>query len=207
MKTKIGVSLLIIFLIFSTACSWYYLFMERKKSTRLETDIRNGYQTGFRITEYYKAKNGDLVARNSVLELTKKELANGLAQDVLDKLNNLGINPKTVNNYSSTVMEHDTHIITRVHDSILYDTVHAECFNYSDKYNKINGCKVGEYQSINIYSVDSLLQVVYSTRYNPKSGKTKPRWFFWLPKKLDQVISSDNPSTKVVYSKTISIVK
>ena len=208
MKKNIIISLVIIFLVFSTAGSWYYLIKERQNTKRLQGDIRSGYSNVFKMLDSLRAKNGDLVYRNSVLELTNSEVVNHIDQTINDKLDNLGINPKFVTNYSETVLQHDTHITTLVHDSTIYDTVPAKCFNYTDKYNKIGGCIVGERADIEVSSRDSLTQVVYhGRRINRNTGKLKPAWFFWLPRQLEQVISSDNPSTKILYSKTISVSK
>lgn len=207
MKTKIAVSLLCIFLVFSTVSSWVLLSRERKKSSRLESNIRSGYESGFKIVDYYKAKNGQLVARNKVLEFSSQELRSGIASDVLEQLKNLGIKPKYVTNYSETVVKHEKQFITFLKDSIVFDTIKAKCFNYSDSFYTVNGCSFDSIQSISITSVDSLIQVVYKgPRYNSK-GKKMPGAFFWIPRRLYQVISSNNPDSKITYSKTISITK
>ncbi len=207
MKTKIGVGLLILFLLYVSFQSGYLLFMEKRKSHRLENDIQNGYQTGFKIVDYYKAKNGNLVARNSVLEYTSKELRNGIAQDVIAQLENLGIKPKFVTNYSQTVIQHDKEIIAKVHDSTIFDTVNVQTFKYVDKWYNIQGLKIGETQHLNISSTDSLVQVVYKGRRYSDKGKKLPAICFWVPRRLEQVISSNNPDSKIIFSKTITVVK
>ncbi len=194
-------------MLFVAGESGYLLFKERKKNSRLESNIKYGYQTGFNIVDYYKAKNGQLVARNAVLEYSSKELRNGIVDDVLKALENLGIKPKFVTNYSNTVIQHEKEILVPTHDSIIFDTIHAECFTYNDKFYNINGLKIGDRQQLKIASVDSLIQVTYrGKRYNRK-GVLVPGIFFWIPRRLEQVISSNNPNSKITYCKTISIVK
>jgi len=207
MKTKIEIGLLIMFLLFVAGESGWQLWKEKQKSSRLENDIHIGYESGFKIVDFYKAKNGQLVARNSVLEYSSKELRTGIAQDVIQQLDNLGIKPKNVTNYSQTVIQHDKEIIVPVHDSVIFDTIKAEYFKYCDKYYNIDGIKIGDKQHLKIESVDSIIQVVYKGgRYNMKGVKL-PGICFWVPRRLEQVISSSNPNSKISYSKTISVVK
>lgn len=180
---------------------------EKKHADTLQNNIRSGYEQGFKIIDTYRAKNGELVARNSVLEYSNKELMRGIAPDVIKELVNLGIKSKFVTNYSETVIQHEKEIVTKLRDSVIFDTVPVSCFNYSDRWYQVSGYSLGDTQHIKINSSDSLTQVIYKgSRYNRK-GKKQPGICFWLPRRLEQVITSNNPSSKIVYSKTISVTK
>jgi cell division protein FtsB len=207
LKFKIGMALVFCLAVFAAGFNFYLFTKEKARSTRLQSDIRWGYEQGFQIIDSLKAKNGQLVARNNVLELTSKELRSGIAQDVIRQLDNLGIKPKHVTNYSETVVRHEKEIVTRLRDSVIFDTVPVSCFNYSDHWYDVSGYSEGDQQHLKISSLDSLVQVIYrGQRYNFK-GKKRPGCFFWVPRRLEQVITSDNPSSKIIYSKTISISK
>lgn len=207
MKLKIGIILFCLLTTFVAVTNFVLLEREKRNSSRLENNIRNGYQTGFQIIDSYRTKNGQLAARNSVLELTSKELRNGIASDVIQHLANLGIKPKYVTNYSETVIQHEKEIVTKLRDSVIFDTIPVSCFNYSDRWYQVSGYSTGDTQHIKINSSDSLTQVIYKgSRYNRK-GKKQPSIFFWLPRRLEQVISSNNPSSRIIYSKTIQITK
>ena len=213
MKTKLIFLLILILLTGSLATCTVLFLKERQKSVKLESNIKYGYETGFKITEYYKAKNGQLVARNHVLELESKQFVDVISEDIKYKLNNLGINPRKVKYYSETAIETDKIITSKVRDSIVFkdstrvDTIHAELFNYQDEFYKISGIKIGNCQQLSISSCDSILQVVYKgARYNRKGNKI-PGIFFWIPRRMEQVITCKNPASKVTYSKTILITK
>lgn len=206
-KTKAFFTILILFLLFAAGRSGYLLFMERQKTSKLENNIRYGYETGFRIVDTYKAKNGQLVARNQALEMTKQMLTDGIAADVMEKLDNLGIKPSRVESFSETVIRHEKEILTSIRDTIIEDTVNAEVFHYRDPFYLVDGIRVGAKQRIRIESTDSLIQVVYrGSRYN-KKGKKVPGFCFWVPRRLEQVITSHNPSSSILYSKTIIVSK
>jgi len=207
LKIKIRIILFCLLATFAAVANFVLYSREKANSTRLESNIRWGYEQGFNIVDTYRAKNGQLVARNNVLELTSKELRNGIAQDVIAELSNLGIKPKYVTNFSETVIKHEKEIVAKLRDSVVFDTVPVSCFYYSDRWNEVSGYSMGDTQHIKISSVDSLIQVIYKgSRYNSK-GKKRPGIFFWLPRKLEQVVTSCNPSSKIVYSKTISVTK
>ena len=207
MKTKIVISLFIIFLIFTSVSSGYLLYKERKTTTRLSTDIKNGYAKGFEITEYYKAKNGQIVAKNAVLEFTNREIKNNIAPEIVKQLENLGIKPKQITNYSETVIKSEKEIFTKMRDTLIYDTVKAQYFHYIDDFYVIDGIQVDNKQKLNIKSYDSIIQVIYKGARYSKQGRRLPGFCFWRPRSFEQVITSKNPSSKITYCKTISISK
>lgn len=206
-KLNISVVIIIGILLFSSISSGVLLYKERKKTSKLENNIQLGYETGFKIVDYYKAKNGQLVARNAVLEYSSKQLSQAISSEIIAHLENLGIKPKNVNYYSETVINHEREIITPVRDSVVYDTIKAECFSFVDQFTDISGCRVGDSQKLKLSFSDSIIQVVYKGSRINRKGKKVPGICFWHPRILEQSIVSSNPYSKIIYSKTVLVSK
>lgn len=207
LRLKIGIILFCILTSLAAVVNYVMYNHQKKYAAMLESNIRYGYETGFRIIDSYKTKNGQLAARNYVLEMTTHEIRNGLAQDVIRQLDNLGIKPKQVTNYSQTVINHEKEIVARLRDSVIFDTAHVSCINYSDRFYEISGYIMDNNEHLKIKSSDSLTQVIYhGARFNKKGHKV-PGICFWIPRRLEQVITSNNPSSQITYSKTISVKK
>lgn len=207
LKLKIGIILFCALSLFAAVTNYIQKNKEKRYSNMLESNIRYGYETGFQIINEYKTKNGQLAAMNYVLQMTNKQLRNGISADIIKNLNNLGINPKYVTNYSETVIKHEKEIVAKLHDSVIFDTVRVSCFYYSDRWYEISGYSQGMDQHLKINSSDSLTQVIYRGHRFNRKGNQVPSICFWHPRRLEQVISSNNPSSKIVYSKTIQIIK
>ncbi len=147
---------------------------------------------------YYKAKNGDLVAKNDVLQMKLSELKD-IYPEIIAELKNLKVNPRKVEHYSETVIQQNKDIITTLRDSLIYDTVPVRVFNYKDEFYTINGIAIGDSQKVHIESRDSLIQVVY------KGERYKPWLWIFSRRKLQQVVSCKNSNNKVEYSRIIKI--
>lgn len=209
MSMKIKLIIIVVFVLLTGfLCTCTYLFYkERNKTALLENDIRSGYETGFKILSYYKSKNGDLVAQNQVLSFTGKEFKNNISPSVTKNLDNLKVKPNRVEYYSETSVNSSKEISVPVKDSVIFDTVPCHIFHYADEFYRVDGILIGDTQKVKICSFDSIIQVVYKgSRYNRK-GRIIPGIFFWIPRRLEQVICCKNPNSKVVYSKTIWISK
>ena len=204
-KLKIIVFILFILLSVSLVFITKALINKNQRITSLENNIQDGYEKHFEILNYYKAKNNQLVAQNNVLIFSKKELRNNISQSVSSNLNNLSVNPKKVEFYSETAFKGDLQIRTPLKDSICYDTVKCSLFRYRDEFYNVYGIMIHDSVKVNICSIDSVIQVVYKgSRYNRK-GRKMPGIFFWIPRRIEQVISFKNPNCKAYYSKTILI--
>jgi hypothetical protein len=164
-------------------------FNERKEKNRLEYSWKDSKQQ----IEYFKAKNGDLVAKNNVLQLKYSELKN-IFPEIIAEIKNLKINPRRVEHYSETVIQQQKDIITTLKDSLIYDTIPVRIFNYHDEFYTIKGIAVGDTQKVHIESRDSLIQVVF------KGDRYKPWLWVFSRRKLQQVISCKNPCSKVEFS-------
>jgi hypothetical protein len=207
MKSKLAHIAAYLILIAIGITSSYFLIKEREKNSRISNDFKIAYNNGFSTFQTYKAKNGQLVQRNRVLELSSQELRSGITEDILAQLANLGIIPAKVVQYTTNVIESEKHIKTIIRDSIRYDTVLIKKFSYQDKFYDVKGSIIRDSIDLKIHSSDSITQVVYKGhRYN-RFGKQVPGILFWHPRRLEQVISCANPSNKIIYSKTISITK
>jgi len=177
-----------------------YYTVKYKKEKRDKQRITQSFAAANQQLVYYRAKNGQLVANNQVLQLKTKELEEIYPQLLLE-IKNMNIKPKHVTNYSETVVQSEKHITTVIRDSVVNDTVLIRCFDYADEYYQVKGIAVNDSQSIHITSVDTLIQVVYK-------GKRK-RPFLWVfsPRTLQQSISCKNPNATIRYAKNIEIIK
>lgn len=150
--------------------------------------------------QYYKSRNGELVAKVDVLQLKYNELKE-IYPEIIAEIRNLKIRPSRVDQYSETVIHTQKDIVTTLRDSIIYDTIPVKVFNYSDEFYTISGIAVNDTQRVHIESRDSLIQVVY------KGERIKPWLWIFSKRKLQQVVSCKNPNCKIEYTKIINIKK
>jgi hypothetical protein len=167
-------------------------FNERKEKNRLEDSWKAANQQ----IVYFNAKNGNLAAKNDVLQLKYKELKE-IYPKIISEIKNLRVNPRRVEHYSETVVHQQKDIVTTLRDSLIFDTVHVRVFNYKDEFYTIKGIAVGDTQKVHIESRDSLIQVVF------KGERYKPWLWIFSRRKLQQVVSSKNPNSKIEYSRSI----
>jgi len=169
---------------------------EHKDKVRME----NSFKAANMQIEYYKAKNGQLVAKTDVIQLKYSELKNTFPE-IIAEIRNLKINPRQITNYSETVIHQDKDITTLLRDSVIYDTVPVRIFNYKDEFYTVSGIAIGDTQKVHIESKDSLIQVVY------KGERYKPWLWIFSKRKLQQLVSCKNPNTKIVFNKNVEIYK
>ena len=188
------ISLFMILFAFSTYEFGKMYFNERKEKNRLEYSWKDSKQQ----IEYFKAKNGDLVAKNNVLQLKYSEL-NDIYPEIIAEIKNLKVNPRRVEHFSETVIQQQKDIITTLKDSLIYDTISVRVFNYHDEFYTIKGIAIGDTQKVHIESRDSLIQVVL------KGDRYKPWLWIFSKRKLQQVVSCKNPNSKIVFSSIIEL--
>jgi len=162
--------------------------------------ITESFKASEQELTYYKTQNGQLAAKNQTLQLQYNEMKQ-IFPKVLGEIRNLDIKPKHVTEYSETVVKQEKEIVTQLRDSVICDTIHARVFNYKDDFYTVKGIAVGDSQKVQIQSLDSLIQVVY------KGERVHPWLWFFSRRKLEQVITSKNPSSTILYNRTIQIVK
>lgn len=171
-------------------------FQERRERNR----ITESFKASRDSLTYYRTQNGKLAARNQTLQLKYNELQQ-IFPEVMEEIRNLSIKPRLVNQFTETVVKQEKEIITHIKDSIIHDTLVAKVFNYQDDFYSVKGIAVGDSQRVSISSTDSLIQVVY------KGERMRPWLWFLSKRKMEQVISSKNPNSKIVYNRTIQIIK
>jgi YD repeat-containing protein len=170
------------------------------KEKRERERIAESFQASQQTLTYYRTQNGQLVAKNQTLQLRYNEVEQ-IFPKVLDEIRNLDIKPKHVTQYSETVVMQEKEIITKLRDSLICDTIHARVFNYQDSFYSVKGIAIGDSQKVHITSLDSLVQVVY------KGKRIHPWMWFLSRRRLEQVITSKNPNSTILYNKTIQIVR
>jgi len=170
------------------------------KEKRERERITESFQASQQTLTYYRTQNGQLAAKNQALQLRYNEVQQ-IFPKVLDEIRNLNIKPKYVTQYSETVVKQEKEIVTKLRDSLICDTVHAKVFNYQDSFYTVKGIAIGDSQKVHISSLDSLVQVVY------KGNRMRPWLWVFSRRKMEQVITSKNPNSKILYNRTIQIVK
>ncbi len=196
MKEKIIYSIVFLFLCFTTFGFAREYFRAKKDKNRMETNLTIA-ETSVQI---YKLKNGRLAAQNRVMQLRYDEMA-AVYPRILEEVRNLEIRPKHLTQYSETVIKQEKEIRTNLRDSIVLDTFRARVFDYEDPFYSVKGIAIGDSQRVRIQSRDSIIQVVYR-------GRRIHPWLWILSKRSpEQVITSKNPSSTILYNKTIQIQK
>jgi len=196
MRERLSYFIIILFISF---IAWAYgneYYKQKKTSDRLLQNFKavNG------SLENYETQNGTIAARNQALQVMVSELSKVFPK-AEKELENLKVKPNRVENYSESAIEQDKEIHTAIRDSILQDSIYAKSFSFHDDFYTIKGLAIGDSQRINIHSIDTIIQVVYR-------GKRIRPWLWILSKRtLEQVITAKNPNSRIIYNKTIQIVK
>lgn len=141
----------------------------------------------------YKTAFGHATAKVEALTYSKEEMT-VYESNLLLEIGELQIKPKNVISAAEIGISSGLTIKT-----IIQYVDSTKCFNYSDKYNKINGCFRGDSIGINIISFDSLTTVV------SKIPKHKFLWWTWGIKAIQLDIMSQNPNTTINYLKYIEL--
>ena len=147
-----------------------------------------------------KTKSGQLAAQSDLLVLQTRELKKLFPMEV-KQIENLGVKVNKTTQYSTTVVETKTNVLTTLRDSIVLDTVKVRVFDYQDQWYQIRGVIEKDTQRLVIKSMDTLTQVLFY------GERQKPWLWFFSPRKLQQRVSVTNPNATIKYSQTIQIQK
>ena len=147
-----------------------------------------------------KTKSGQLAAQSDLLVLQTRELKKLFPKEV-KQIENLGVKVNKTTQYSTTVVETKTNVLTTLRDSLIFDTVQVRVFDYQDQWYKIRGVIEKDTQRLVIKSMDTLTQVLFY------GERQKPWLWFFSPRKLQQRVSVTNPNATIKYSQTIQIQK
>jgi len=196
MKSTVIAWLIAIGCLLSAGESFRLYFRELKANTRL----LNAVAESKKELTYYKSKAGQDVAKSNVLQIQLKELRAAFPE-VITEIQNLKVKPGRAQLYSETEIITEKHITTVLKDSIVFDTIKGACFNFTDKWYNVSGCKINDSLTIAINSQDSIVQVLYK-------GDRVRHWLWILSRrKLQQSITSKNPANKIIYSRVVEIEK
>ncbi len=196
MRYKISITFIAAVLLFFVVGLVKQLAQSKQNFNRLEESFAVSNQQ----VVSYKTLNGKQAAKIQVLQLRNSELQI-IYPEILAEVRNLRIKPRLVNHYSETVIHHKKEVVTLLKDSLVFDTIVNQVFNYADEFYSVKGKLQKDSIYFDINSTDSLIQVVYR-------GKRKRPWLWvFSGRELEQAIYSKNPHSTIIYSKTISITK
>jgi hypothetical protein len=147
-----------------------------------------------------KTKSGQLAAQSDLLVLQTRELKKLFPKEV-KQIENLGVKVNKTTQYSTTVVETKTNVLTTLRDSLILDTIQVRVFDYQDQWYQIKGVIEKDTQRLVIKSMDTLTQVLFY------GERQKPWLWFFSPRKLQQRVSVTNPNATIKYSQTIQIQK
>ena len=149
--------------------------------------------------EVYRTQSGTHAAKVRSLRLRQSELEQTNEQ-LTDQIRDLRIRLRHINSLATASTSTAVEFRTQIPDSVLrrpvVDTLRLPL--YADRWNSLQATLIGDRIEGRFTSVDTLRQVVYRV----------PHRFLFIrygTKELRQVITSSNPSTRLVYSSHITI--
>lgn len=147
-----------------------------------------------------KTNSGQLAAQSDLLVLQTRELKKLFPKEV-KQIENLGVKVNKTTQYSTTVVETKTNVLTTLRDSLIIDTIQVRVFDYQDQWYQIRGVIEKDTQRLVIKSMDTLTQILFY------GERQKPWLWVFSPRKLQQRVSVTNPNATIKYSQTIQIQK
>lgn len=149
--------------------------------------------------ELYRTQSGESAAEVRSLRLRQSELEQ-TNEALTDQINQLNIRLRHITSLATAATQTVVEFSTQIPDTVLHrpvvDTVRLPL--YADTWNSVQATLIGDRIEGRFTSVDTLHQVVYRV----------PHRFLFIrygTKELRQVITSSNPSTRLVYSSHITI--
>lgn len=149
--------------------------------------------------EIYRTQSGESAAEVRSLRLKQSELEQ-TNELLADQIQDLKIRLRHINSLATATTQTEVEFGTQIPDSVLHrpivDTLRLPL--YTDSWNSLQATLIGNRIEGRFTSIDTLHQVVYRI----------PHRFLFIrygTKELRQVITSSNPSTRLVYSSHITI--
>lgn len=149
--------------------------------------------------ELYRTRSGESAAEVGSLHLRQSELEQ-TNEALTDQIDQLKIRLRHINSLATAATQTVVEFSTQIPDTVLrrpvVDTIRLPL--YADTWNSVQATLIGDRIEGRFSSVDTLHQVVYRV----------PHRFLFIrygTKELRQVITSSNPSTRLVYSSHITI--
>ena len=149
--------------------------------------------------ELYRTRSGESAAEVRSLRLRQSELEQ-TNEALTDQIDQLKIRLRHINSLATAATQTVVEFSTQIPDTVLrrpvVDTIRLPL--YTDTWTSVQATLIGDRIEGRFSSVDTLHQVVYRV----------PHRFLFIrygTKELRQVITSSNPSTRLVYSSHITI--
>ena len=178
------------------------LFLVGANRQRLRSENQRLNQNIATLTsdvELFRTRSGESAAEVRSLRLRQSELEQ-TNEALTDQIDQLKIRLRHVNSLATAATQTVVEFSTPIPDSVLQrpivDTIRLPL--YADTWNSVQASLIGNRIEGRFSSVDTLHQVVYRV----------PHRFLFIrygTKELRQVITSSNPSTRLVYSSHITI--
>ena len=178
------------------------LFLVGANRQRLRSENQRLNQNIATLTsdvELFRTRSGESAAEVRSLRLKQSELEQ-TNETLTDQIDQLKIRLRHVNSLATAATQTVVEFSTSIPDSVLHrpivDTIRLP--HYADTWNSVQASLIGNRIEGRFSSVDTLHQVVYRV----------PHRFLFIrygTKELRQVITSSNPSTRLVYSSHITI--
>lgn len=165
------------------------LLFQRNQTLKRERDRQtSNVETLMKEVKRYKVRDSLNAVSVSALNLTVDELKRYRAEDA-KLIKELKLRPKDV--------EYITNTEVKTKDSLIYKVDSVGCFNYQDKWLKVDAC-VGD-SSMTIESRDSLVMVVH------RISKHRFLWWRWGTKGYKVEVVNFNPRSEIEYNEIIKM--
>lgn len=199
--TRLTVTIITV-LIISNIVLWRSLKKNRNQKEIYQNDLAI-YKDGLKAM---KDKNGHLVTKNGILQLTINDMKEMYNEEVIQTLKDMNIRLRKMESISFTGTESTHEIKTTLRDSVRIIDAEMQPIKYIDYKSEWLDFYQIQYENLaetKIVKRDSIIQVVYEPR--------KPGFILFKPFKkkppLEQKIKMADPNTIVKYNKYITPIR
>jgi hypothetical protein len=122
-----------------------------------------------------------------------------LVPELEGQIDRLDVKAGRVQNASITGIQTGERLVTRLRDSVVFDTVPVKTFSYLDSHFRITGTIEGDQQTMDLLYQDTLVQTIYW-------GRRKHPWMWVFSRRqLEQRAALSNPNATITYAKSVQI--
>lgn len=190
-KYYVGLLVIIVFIIVFICTNEYIKSLHNK----IDVLTSNNYALTTSVNEI-TTKYDNVVVTTQALIVGKKELAE-TNDSLYKRLKELNIRFRDTDAAAKLYAKEIKKLKLAIRDSLVYvnikDTIRVDtlkCFDYADKYTKVDGCIQSDSVSIN-YSAEVPIDIIIENVY-----KHKFLWFKWKPISKKVYVTSDNKAIK-----------
>lgn len=181
----------------------YLLFVKNGKLSDNNDRLSNNQTALTEKVQYYQTENGKNAARVTELTLKKGEFEK-MCHEQVEVIKDLKLKLKRVESVSTTATNTSVTVVTQLRDTVIIrDTLtvaNAKHFKWSDSWNHIHGIIDGNNVECTYEGNDTINLV--ATRV-PK----KFLFFRWGTKYIQIDVVNSNPSSRILYNRTIKVTK